>query len=402
MRVYLTWFARRPAARAVVLFSALNLFMVLFFTLLVPPLLRGTTANTDSPLVIPEDLLVRVAIAAFTFGVIVWSVRPGQRSGAELAFLALVGVVFVGITTVYYLPILALVVISVVAHFWLSLRRTTLLSIGTIAVTSPIWAGMHTQGSLLIPAAITGLISVIATVYIMLSFEMVIKEARAREELDASHRQLLHYRDLEIQHAHLEERTRISRELHDTLGHHLTAQRFDLQVMLKLAPPENAPLRAALQRALERNREAIGDVRRAVQALQPGELQTGLREALEELLALWPDRHTVDFRVSGQEYEVSGDVKLAVYRAAQEALTNARKHAPGQEIHLRLRFEDDAVVFEARNRMPTERVPAGEIDTGGQGLRGLSERARALGGKFRMQRLEGEFSLWMSLPAFAY
>lgn len=378
MRFLFDSLSDRPAARAVALFGALNLGMVLLYVIFAPSRLEpaGFVAWRH-----PPSVVLRVALAALVYGVIVWAVRPGRRTRRELTLLAGIGVAFTALLSVAYLPFAPLAVVPIVARYWLGLRRTALLSLTALLLTAPLWQAAFASTSDVPVAAFVGvlLVTIVLNGYTLGSFEFALRESRAREELSA-------LRDLEVRHAELAERARISRELHDTLGHHLTAQRFDLQLLGAHTTDAGRP---ALDRATARNVDALADVRRAVRALRPETLAGRVTTAVTDLAALWPSEVTLQLR--GDEPRLDADEKLAVYRFVQEALTNARRHAEGAPVHLTLAF-DDAVTVEASNAAAAHTV------TAGSGLRGLAERAATLGGRIDVYLAEGRFTVRLSWP----
>ena len=98
----------------------------------------------------------------------------------------------------------------------------------------------------------------------------------------------------------------------------------------------------------------------------------------------------MDFTVTGEARPVSAEASLAAYRTAQEALTNARKHAPGQPVTLRLGFEPDQITVDVGNPLPPRRIRRPLADTGaGYGLTGLRERAALAGGALEAGRPRG-------------
>jgi signal transduction histidine kinase len=91
----------------------------------------------------------------------------------------------------------------------------------------------------------------------------------------------------------------------------------------------------------------------------------------------------VNLEVSGEARPIPPEAGVAVYRTAQEALTNARKHAPGEPVTLRLSYEPDEVTISVVNPMPRPSAARPLADTGsGFGLVGLAERAALAGGTF--------------------
>jgi signal transduction histidine kinase len=179
------------------------------------------------------------------------------------------------------------------------------------------------------------------------------------------------------------ERARIAREMHDIVSHNLT-------VMIGLADGatyalQSAPEAAgsAMQRVSATGRQALGEMRRLLGVLRDDastetfEPQPGL-DRLDDLLAKVEAAGVpVSIEIEGDPHELSGGVQLAVFRVAQEALTNTLKHAGRPATaRLGLRIAGGCVELVVTNT-GAETVGAG---SGGRGLRGMRERAAAYGG----------------------
>lgn len=204
-----------------------------------------------------------------------------------------------------------------------------------------------------------------------------------------------------------EERNRLARELHDTLGHRMTVALVQLEGAERLA--EREPARAAEMIGVVRDQLQSGmeDLRASVSALQrPREGAESLRAALEGLAADFRAGTGVDVALVLPEEDAGLDAlgperRLALFRAAQEGLTNVQRHAgatrawialepAGAEGGWLLRVEDDGRGID----------PAAAAEAEGYGLRGLRERAAALGGRTSVEpRPEGGTRLALRLPA---
>lgn len=183
--------------------------------------------------------------------------------------------------------------------------------------------------------------------------------------------------------AALDERARIAREIHDVLAHSLAALSLQLDVadaMLESGKPE--PAHDSVKRASQLAKEGIAETRRAVDALRGGTLP------LPELLSTLADGYRLDtgataaVTITGTPVEPSADVALTLYRTAQEAITNIRKHAPGAAVVVCCAYTQSEVTLSIRNGA----APYGERPLanagGGYGLTGLRERTELAGGTF--------------------
>jgi signal transduction histidine kinase len=173
--------------------------------------------------------------------------------------------------------------------------------------------------------------------------------------------------------AMLAERARLAREIHDVLAHSLSALSLQLETAAALLERDRAPEAAVIvDRAGRLARDGLTETRRAVSALR------GDPVPLPELVRELTGDH--DFELIGEARVLSAETGLSLYRSAQEALTNVRKHAPGSRVEVRLEYQPGAIRLTVRNH-----GASGPPTTGlssGYGLIGLRERAELAGGTF--------------------
>ncbi|MGV9311676.1 sensor histidine kinase [Streptomyces sp. NPDC003691] len=186
-------------------------------------------------------------------------------------------------------------------------------------------------------------------------------------------------REAEAVSAAFAERARIAREIHDVLAHSLSAQLVHLEAArIRIERGPEGPFRDdILERVTAARgmaRSGLAETRQALSALR-GEL-TPVEEFLREIAA----EEGADSLVTGERRSMPPEVSQAVRRVAQEALTNARKHAPGGRVRMVLAYEERGVKLEVRDSGPT--VHRGELSRSGSGygLLGMRERAELLGG----------------------
>lgn len=196
----------------------------------------------------------------------------------------------------------------------------------------------------------------------------------------------------------LDERARIAREIHDILAHTLGGLVVQLDAAEALLDDRGDP---------ERGRQLVGgarqlavrgleEARRAVSALRSD--PPSLPEALADLVA---EDATVRQEISGRPRRLPPDAGLALYRTAQEALANARKHAPGAPVTITLTFEDAATTLQVTNPLPSgsdEQDPTLAATGGGYGLSGLAERAELLGGDLRAGPNDDGWTVSLRVP----
>ncbi|MBB6077435.1 signal transduction histidine kinase [Streptomyces paradoxus] len=194
----------------------------------------------------------------------------------------------------------------------------------------------------------------------------------------------------------LEERSRIARELHDVVAHHMSVISIQAQVAPHLV--ENPPdeLRENLAGIRQNALEALTELRRVLGVLRsehpgPGEpfadagdgtTPHAPQPTLDRLDALVENTRAAGREVvtdiQGERRPLPPGVELSAYRIVQEALSNALRHAPGARITVRLTYEPDGLEVEIVNGRPTGPPPP---STGaGHGLLGMRERVAMLGG----------------------
>lgn len=210
--------------------------------------------------------------------------------------------------------------------------------------------------------------------------------------------QLLRERAMIAGQARLRERQRIAQDMHDSLGHQLaliSVHTGALEVDPVLTDRQREAvgvLRQASVAAMHELREVVGILRDGVEAPQPVEEAQSAARGVAGIAGLVEAARSagtdVRLTTAGQPRALVATCDHAAYRIAQEALTNAYKHAPGAPITVELRYEDDSLVVEIANG-PAAGPGAGEVVSGGQGLTGLRERARLVGGMVYAGAAEG-------------
>ena len=191
----------------------------------------------------------------------------------------------------------------------------------------------------------------------------------------------------------LEERNRLAREIHDTLAQGITAVALQLEHADALLDAGTDPRRAqqAVRQALTLTRANLEETRRSLHDLRAAPLEgRTLAEALAALAAEWSTGGETEatFTVVGDVPTLSVRIETALYRVAQEALANVRRHAEARHVLLRMEaqarritllIEDDGKGFDTD-----------EVRDGRYGLIGLNERLHLLGGTLRVESGPGD------------
>jgi signal transduction histidine kinase len=214
----------------------------------------------------------------------------------------------------------------------------------------------------------------------------------AVDELEAT-------RELQVRAARVAERVRLAREIHDVLGHTLSALTVQLEGvhLLLLKRPDDPAALAGVERAQRLAREGMEEARRAVGTLRgdrlPGPALLGnLVSDFER-----DSGTTARLYVDGKPFELAPEARLAVYRTAQEALINVAKHGTAGQVEVRLRYRHDGAELSVENDGGARPSSC----EGGYGLTGIRERAELLGGRLEAAPTAEGFRVRLWVPAGA-
>lgn len=192
------------------------------------------------------------------------------------------------------------------------------------------------------------------------------------------------------------ERARLARDLHDVVAHHVSLVAVRAESAPYVYPDLGDDARAVLRDIAADARSALGELRQVLTVLERSDPAPHAPQPRADDVGALVD----EARAAGQQVELTGawsEVPAAhgyvLYRAVQEGLTNARRHAPGAPVALNLQQRGGLVGFALTN--PSER---GAVEAG-SGLAGMRERVESLGGAMEATAGDGRFSLVVTLPA---
>jgi signal transduction histidine kinase len=226
--------------------------------------------------------------------------------------------------------------------------------------------------------------------FVVVYVSVAVRERTARERIEQLSSQVA---DL----AAANERNRLAREIHDTLGHYLTVIHVQLEAAKALSPTDAEKAALAINRAQSLAKDGLAAVRQSVKALRDNTPVQSVSQQLRSLVeAVRDESFAVTLSVAGTERPVRPAVALALHRAALEAITNVRRHANARRADVSLTFGADGRVSLG---VKDDGVGAEKTD-GGFGLVGLRERAEDLGGRLQWETAPGNgFALTMELPS---
>ncbi|NDI33533.1 sensor histidine kinase [Chengkuizengella sediminis] len=213
-------------------------------------------------------------------------------------------------------------------------------------------------------------------------------------ELEEARKRIKEYASEIENMAQIEERNRISKEIHDELGHQLTRAKMMMEAALPLVqdqPKKSMHLLEQIKDQLSNNMETL---RKTVRNMKPDDhkiYQYSLNHLIEQF-AKSCNIH-IQYDVKGLPYPLYPSAELTLYRNAQEAMTNAVKHAHATEVNIRLEFHPHFIDFIISNNgdMPVKKIRKG------LGLRGMEERIELLGGEMSFE-FTNSFTVKMKLP----
>lgn len=245
-------------------------------------------------------------------------------------------------------------------------------------------------------------ILLIGMVFVLLMAEVLRYEKASRLEAETLYVELEQSQKQVAELAMVAERNRIARDIHDSLGHHLTAVSIQLEKAKAFQKIDATEAAKALDSAKRSTTEALQDVRKSVGSLRespaPSPVRNGMKsgranslrsdgtqdfklsDSLDELIKGYKEVK-VNYKFSGDESDFTQPVLMAIYRIIQEGLTNIRKHAKATEINIevrlenraKLQLEDNGVGFDISEK-PDQHF----------GLQGLQERVELVGGQLKI------------------
>ncbi len=207
-------------------------------------------------------------------------------------------------------------------------------------------------------------------------------------ELEASHRQLQNYAEQVAELATTEERNRLAREIHDSLGHYMTVINVQLEKAIAFKARDAEAADQALKDAKHLASEALKDIRRSVGTLRSTPEKFSLAQALAGLVAhLESSQMTIDLQIEGDETGFSKQSLQTLYRAAQEGLTNIQKHAQASRVTVHIKLEDQQaslmITDDGQGFDPA--LLAESKQESHYGLQGIRERLELVRGSFKVE-----------------
>jgi len=227
------------------------------------------------------------------------------------------------------------------------------------------------------------------SMFAFVSSVVVLRQNAARDELRRVNSELRATQTLLAENTRIAERVRIARELHDLVGHHLTALTLNLEVVTHLV---DGKVLEHVQQAHSLARLLLADVREVVSDMRRDDL-VDLAEALHTLIGGVP-KPKIHLDLPSEQVKTQPERALVLLRCVQEMITNSVRHAQAGNLWIRLSMTRDGLAMSARD----DGIGADKVAVG-NGLSGMAERLKQLGGKLEIESEPGAgFALHAWLP----
>ncbi len=207
--------------------------------------------------------------------------------------------------------------------------------------------------------------------------EKEIKE-QLYKQLVSSHNKLKEYTKKVEELTMIEERNRITRDIHDTLGHNMTGIIMELEMISLMIDEDTDESKKMLDRCKMSAREGLIKIREIVETLRPSEKISKGVESIKELINSFNTKTNIDtaFDVKGKKIKTSTTINVILYRIVQEALTNSVRHGKATIIRIQFEYLENKIEFKIHdNGIGCKQIKKGF------GLKSMQERVENVGGQ---------------------
>ncbi len=243
-------------------------------------------------------------------------------------------------------------------------------------------------------------------VFVLFMVNALLAERQRREELRRANEKLRESAAQIEALAMAQERSRIARDIHDSLGHSLTALNIQLESAVKLWPGDTAKAHDFLLQAKQMGSTALEDVRRAVATMRSNPLQAqSLPDAIAQLAQQLTEATGIIPQIKINAPALPSYLQVSIYRMVQEALTNIARHAEATAVEISVQTipTDQGGGLSVTIRDDGRGFFLDDNRTG-FGLKGMRERAEGDGGRFQLISAPGEgctIQVWLPEPTWA-
>ncbi len=334
-------------------------------------------------------LFILYGAAFITLTLDIGPVKLQEPAGKLLLFLQLVcafGLLLLLPSKYFdYLAILTIIWVSILPSL-MSIRHAILVAILVVILWFSIAAQLEQR-----PMWITALLYGCFHLFAVMVQSATQAEHKAKEELASKHQQLLATQQLLQAASRQSERTRIARNLHDVVGHHLTALTIHLQVASHLS---DGDAKLQVDKCHQLAKLLLSDVREAVSTMRQY-ADVSLHNALQQLVALVPTQLKIRLDVAPQIMLSDLNQAQHLLCIVQEAISNSLKHAGATELVI------SAALQQQQQQLQLSIRDNGKLAVhwrAGNGIKGMQERAAECGGNLTLTTLDQSLQLALSLP----
>jgi len=349
------------------------------------------------PVIYPQPLVLEMYIAWFLlhglFGLMYWNLMrylPERTTiSYRLLYLSLLTGSALGISVVSQSAVggILLLIVAVILPWMLAV----IPAVSCLIVQNVLLAVLLSRipGVSLSDAATTASFFLGISLFAFMSSVVALRQNAARDELRRVNSELQATQSLLAENTRIAERVRIARELHDLVGHHLTALTLNLEVVTHLV---DGKVLEHVQQAHSLARLLLADVREVVSDMRRDDM-VNLAEAFNTLTEGVPKpRIHLDF--PSQDVMTEPQRAQVLLRCVQEMITNCVRHARAENLWIRLSMTSDGLALSARD----DGIGADKVAVG-NGLMGMAERLKQLDGKLEIEAEQGAgFALHIWLP----
>lgn len=216
------------------------------------------------------------------------------------------------------------------------------------------------------------------------------KEGERKEilykELLAAYKQLKEYNDEVKRLSVIEERNRIARDIHDSLGHNMTALIMQLQMAKLFLKEDKTRAENLLVSSVKTAKDSLTEIREAVETLRGADSAVSSEEAIRSLIDDFSEKTgaAVNLEITGKCTEKKQIINADLYRIIQESMTNAIRHGKAKTIWININYSDEAISFLVKD----DGTGVKAIKEG-YGLKGIRERVEAYNGRLEYKNENG-------------
>jgi len=340
---------------------------------------------------------------------IFWRMVEEKLKSSELsniAFIVFCVLISLSIAWIgkYYNIVFMIFMITAQAFIVLRYKiASIIIAVFVVVYLAIMWLiGFDIEGMLNISIALAvGLVFVITLSIVLRRYaEQTTRSESLAKQLQLANQELVEARQKEKELAASEERVRLARDIHDGLGHHLTALNIQLQAAIKMFETQPEKSLEAIQICRQEAKAALDEIRHSVAIMRSSPLDgKSLKQAIRYLVGNFElsTGQRVDLDIAEDIDFSDRQISDTIYRTIQEGLTNIQKHAKQfTKIRISIRLMNQLIHLEIEdNGLSLEHENYGK----GFGLAGIRERAELMGGEMTMDTKNGQgFGILVKIP----